>query len=694
MKAMLWKELRENFKWAVLAMLGLGLAEFYGLMERTSSYDDQAATLCKSSFLMVTTFGCAAVGLVLGLIQILPEQRRDQWAALLHRPVNRATIFRGKALAGILLYLLATIMPFLACLWYAATPGHFATPFVPHMVLPGIADICAGAMYYFAALFVGLRRGAWYGTRAFGFLAAVVVSFFVAASVSFLASLAFAVFMALALFIAGWGTILTNGLLRDQPRLAQFALVTVVFFGVCGLGAIAAICVEMFSTPNYYYGAQYEIDIDGRPLKRTSSNNSGSTVTDLAGNPVHDKRFITGNSYNYLLSFAQISHYIGDPHQPKDERSVSVAQYRRNDTYVMTAGGSYDNDAERWYFLPQERYFVGYYYKINQRIGAIGQNGFRPGYEPVASLPETGPNMYWQIPQFVQFGSAVYHDDFDQRKLTSIFSEPGTEVFGAGPMESNQDRTLNTNWAAVALLDKMLVIDKSGKVIATLPYHQDMDRLGTLNIAVMPAKDRFFIYYRPSGWIDYKEQAKMPSYFEEMDAKGTLLNTYTLPPIHTAMGTLTWQEYATECVLPPGFLFGFIAYDKIGALCGSERLARELNDFLRDDWDSFKDISTRSSLTSFLLALLTLVWTRRMHFSWKRAVAWAAFVLAFNVAGLITFRLVTDWPVRVRCPQCNRKRPVEENLCPHCRAPWPTPISRGTEIYDAKVSVEPSQMGG
>ena len=69
MKAMLWKEFRENFKWALLAMVVLGLAEFYGMTKRDYmvSFED-TSTLCKSSFLMVTTFGCAAVGLLLGLV--------------------------------------------------------------------------------------------------------------------------------------------------------------------------------------------------------------------------------------------------------------------------------------------------------------------------------------------------------------------------------------------------------------------------------------------------------------------------------------------------------------------------------------------------------------------------------------------------------------------------------------------------
>jgi len=63
------------------------------------------------------------------------------------------------------------------------------------------------------------------------------------------------------------------------------------------------------------------------------------------------------------------------------------------------------------------------------------------------------------------------------------------------------------------------------------------------------------------------------------------------------------------------------------------------------------------------------------------------FVLAFNIVGFITFRLVADWPVRVPCPQCTRKRPIEETNCPHCQALWPTLQPNGLEIRDEKVPV-------
>jgi hypothetical protein len=69
--------------------------------------------------------------------------------------------------------------------------------------------------------------------------------------------------------------------------------------------------------------------------------------------------------------------------------------------------------------------------------------------------------------------------------------------------------------------------------------------------------------------------------------------------------------------------------------------------------------------------------------SWRRA--WAGFLFAFNLAGLITFRLVADWPVAVPCPECGRKRLVEEMACLHCRAGWALPAPRGIEIFDAKA---------
>jgi len=286
MKAMLWKELRENFKWAILAMIGLTLAEIYGLYYHDpNNFQDRGVTsLCKSTFLMATTFGCALTGLFLGFLQILPEQRRDQWAALLHRPVTRGVIFRGKVVAGLFLYLVATIPPFLASLWLVATPGHFVSPFVPGTMLAPVVDMCAGLVYYFAALFLTLHRSSWFGARILALFAAVHLSLYIPTyEDSFSHIVEAAVLMGLALFTAAWGAMLSNGSFRDRPWLGKVALVAVVFYGLCGVGDLAQILSNMGVEDHGNNSPEYKITTEGVPLILTRNADLSETVTDLEG---------------------------------------------------------------------------------------------------------------------------------------------------------------------------------------------------------------------------------------------------------------------------------------------------------------------------------------------------------------------------------------------------------------------------
>jgi hypothetical protein len=143
----------------------------------------------------------------------------------------------------------------------------------------------------------------------------------------------------------------------------------------------------------------------------------------------------------------------------------------------------------------------------------------------------------------------------------------------------------------------------------------------------------------------------------------------------------------------PAFFYGSMIYQKIGSLLGSKRLTGALNNRLGPRWEYTKDIAIRISTLSLILAVATPLWARSRQFSWRRAWAWAGFVLAFNLAGLITFRLIADWPVLVRCPACGRKRLVNEATCVHCGATWPVPVRDGTEILE-KTSVLAASPAG
>jgi hypothetical protein len=124
-------------------------------------------------------------------------------------------------------------------------------------------------------------------------------------------------------------------------------------------------------------------------------------------------------------------------------------------------------------------------------------------------------------------------------------------------------------------------------------------------------------------------------------------------------------------------------YRKIGAELGSKRLGHDYASYFGTDGRrEMREIVPFFLAESLLLAVVTLVWARRVYFSWPRAWAWAMFVLAFNVAGFITFRLAADWPRLVPCPHCGRKRPTESDRCPSCGGGWPEPPISGLEIFD------------
>jgi len=42
---------------------------------------------------------------------------------------------------------------------------------------------------------------------------------------------------------------------------------------------------------------------------------------------------------------------------------------------------------------------------------------------------------------------------------------------------------------------------------------------------------------------------------------------------------------------------------------------------------------------------------------------------------------VQEWPARVVCPQCKKRRTVDRENCEHCGAPFPPPEKNGTEIF-------------
>jgi hypothetical protein len=80
-------------------------------------------------------------------------------------------------------------------------------------------------------------------------------------------------------------------------------------------------------------------------------------------------------------------------------------------------------------------------------------------------------------------------------------------------------------------------------------------------------------------------------------------------------------------------------------------------------------------IISLLLACVAMwhQWPRRT--SWARLAGWAALVLLFNLAGLLTYWAMNHMPV-IRCAACGRKRGLNRPDCRACGKPLPPPQPR------------------
>ena len=80
--AMVWKELRENARWAAALVLisgGVVYALRQAQLYPSISNYYRAESLTTYVFQMVTVVGSAGAALLLGVMQTLPERRPDAW---------------------------------------------------------------------------------------------------------------------------------------------------------------------------------------------------------------------------------------------------------------------------------------------------------------------------------------------------------------------------------------------------------------------------------------------------------------------------------------------------------------------------------------------------------------------------------------------------------------------------------------
>jgi hypothetical protein len=149
------------------------------------------------------------------------------------------------------------------------------------MVLPWLADILTGLVYYFAGMLAAQSDGRWYGSRCLGLGSGLFCSIVVYTVPEFWQALLAILFMGGTVAVAAWGSFATAGVYALQPRLARCALAFTYLTSLFVVGFIAKGQLGRWWTDIGTMGG-YLLDREGRVL-HVRQQHEEFRLMDLAG---------------------------------------------------------------------------------------------------------------------------------------------------------------------------------------------------------------------------------------------------------------------------------------------------------------------------------------------------------------------------------------------------------------------------
>jgi hypothetical protein len=684
MRALIWKEWRENLKWAGLPAL-LMLLPLVLLGGPGEPVPGIAGALI---FWLIA----AASGAALGFVQVFFESRGDQRALLMHRPISPSRIFLGKVIAGVGTYLLAVGLPFACVQGWMAVPGHMPAPYHWGTGLPWLADILAGVVYYFAGMLAAQREARWYGSRGLGLAAAFFCTFLVWTLPEFWQALMAIVLIGTWVGVAAWGGFVSGGAYSPQPPIARAALALTLLTGLLVVSFVGKLAIgKWYHSGSISYG--HWLDRQGRVLVVPSKEGVGpiEPLTDLEGRAPPD---LQGKRVDRNV--------LEELEAPLASMDWPIHRSYRNPApfYVR-----YFNDStpgnEVWYYAAHQGRLLGYDAELKQFLGSFGPNGFVPaGEQPGERFQEElqYPTRFWKTlpPTYLVFPGGVYDVDFSRRTIRALFTPAeGETVVWARRWKDRREKQSLT----IVSTDRSIhLLTEGGARAVSVPRAYDREKYGGLSVGRLEGPQRYVLWYQPSRWLEPDERRTMPSYLLEYDTAGKEVARRAVPP--PPLVEPSYAEALFGLATPMTEFAALVGTTKyLFASAGSTRGSRVwvLLEFL-DEWTGQfipgggRLASTRSGLLPAFAALILLsgalcavacvLLARRYAFSRARRIGWLVCGLLFGPAGLLLMLTIQDWPARIACPKCGKPRVVTRDTCEHCGAAHAPPAADGTEIFE------------
>ena len=664
MKMIIWKELRENVKWAVLGLVAMSLALSWAWRSDSRGEFGNQDSILSGLLQMVMGFGPILMGGALGLLQMSQELKMDRWAVLIHRPLAAQQIFYGKVIAGFLLYFSAVAMPFFVAVVWVAIPGNVAAPFTPGMILPGLFSILAGSLFYLAGLLTTLSQARWLGSKTLGFLAVLTLYLILTAFEQFAVSwlyLGFWGFSAGVVFWAARGCFLTKGLYFNQRQWSQRANTLLAQMGVLGLEilVLGLLSWSFNSDLNYY---SYRIDQLGRILVVHEDAKQKMTVTDLSGitaSPPNGHRVFLNDDFLESL-------YLRS-------RKDAWNEYRTSYHGFFRLG---EDQHLAWYYDSQRKLAVGYSSKSRLPERQLSPDGWGPFLE---NSPRRFPSSMIPLERFwggrLQLWASnqqLVCVDFSSKQFSELIHDANTSVMKFATTPDDED--------LVGRKEKILVLDPQhfavyhpdGTLRLSVAFGEEFNHPEDILVSLNKTTHHYYLRQNPQSEEHEGRKIWRPGKLIEYDANGILITKLILPPLPEvkAFGGETMAAISPLIAWPLGYAFQWVLA-KLGV---PDAVAPSITN---DDW-----VPIFWSFGGSLLAIIGGAYVAGAYaFSSRVRRDWSLMLLAFGLPGLVTMWLIRDWPLRLSCPHCHAKTPVDLPVCPHCGWSWSPPPKDGTELF-------------
>ena len=647
MKTLIRKELRENLKPAALGLLvfiilTVGSYRYYaGMIEdaaaglrNASGYSYRLQPLTASITLTQAALLCAVFGAFLGWVQIQHERHRDLWAFLIHRPVDKTTIYFSKVTGGLSLYLVAAGLPLAGYILWAATPGHVAAPFQPEMIWPFFTAFLGGVAFYFAGMLTSLRQARWFFGRGFGLGMALLVCLTgMQATWPFWQILAIMLLGILILAIAAWGSFISHGQYQGQPAFGKVMLTASLLPGAVAVVFIVACFLVNLLPLSFRNGAwsTYHMAKDGTLYRESRGGSQPPSIVDLDGRPFTDPQ--TGNKVLPIDFGPYASTPLYDDVDPEGRRP--------KDDYPRTYFNFWRQDqGSLWFYWAGCGRLVGYNLTSRRLIVSLGPKGFASDLRGAGDRFDT-PTQYQNFlisEVTLATATTLYKIDTQNRAVRPLFTVENDDSILSRMDVQPYSREWDSD-IVVATKRFVYLVRTDGSVVWQAPYEPGYPDYKRVQIYFLKEPGHFAYWLEPTIAANRKAGWTLTIRARWIDHDGGVVKTVDLPNLSAKQGPDRTDKLLALVVPAPLWRVFYWRMDR--------------------DWSWVVPWELVGiSLASAAIIWIPLGWRlgRRYNFTIGQQLGWAVFHLVFNLPGFLTFIGVQEWPARVPCTKCHKLR--------------------------------------